>query len=312
MKATPSSKKILIPVDGSDRSLNTVRYIARFQPFHNMKLVLLHIFSAVPEGFHDLGTDPKSAGAVSGIKGWEVQQRVYIRQHLQIGHQFFLKAGFDPESVRLKTQQRKEGVARDIIDEARKGYTAVIFRRRGLGALRSIVMGSVATKLIEKLTFIPLILVGRKPPGTKILLAFDGSEGARQAVDFVGSTLGGFNLKVCLIHVIRGKADKSMKYRHMYTPGKFTDSSKKEMILALDEAKAKLVNRGFRPAMVKAEIITGALSRAGAIASYAKQEDYGTIVMGRRGISRVRDFFIGRVTNKVIHLARDRTIWVIK
>jgi len=111
-----------------------------------------------------------------------------------------------------------------------------------------------------------------------------------------------------LIHVIRGKADKSMKDKHLYTPRKFTDSSKKEVTLALDEAKAKLVNFGFRPAMVKAEIITGTFSRAGAIASYAKQEDYATIVMGRRGLSRVLDFFIGRVTNKIIHLARDRIV----
>ncbi|MEJ2285918.1 MAG: hypothetical protein P8X85_20275 [Desulfobacterales bacterium] len=34
--------------------------------------------------------------------------------------------------------------------------------------------------------------------------------------------------------------------------------------------------------------------------------------MGRRGHSSVRDFFIGRVTNKVIHLARDRTVWIVR
>ena len=154
-----------------------------------MKLALFHIFSGAPESLYDLGTDPKSASAARGIKSWEVRQKVYIRQYMQIAQQFLLKAGFHPESLELKNQQRKEGVARDIIEEARKEYTAVIFRRRGLGALRSIVMGSVATKLIEKLSFIPLILVGRKPPGNKILLAFDGSEGAIRAVDFVGSTL---------------------------------------------------------------------------------------------------------------------------
>jgi nucleotide-binding universal stress UspA family protein len=311
MKAITSSK-ILIPVDGSDRSVNTVKYVARFEPFHSMKLVLLHIFSAVPEGAYDLETDHKSARAVKGIKEWEVQQKVYIRQHMQITQQFLVKAGFHPKFVELKTQQRKKGIARDILYEARKGYTAVILRRRGLGALRSLVMGSVAAKLVEKLSFIPLIIVGTKPPGTKILLAFDGSEGSMRAVDFVGSTLGNFDFNVVLIHVIRGKDDNSRESRHLYTPRKFTDSSKKEMTLALEKGKAKLVKFGFRPAMVKAEIITGAFSRAGAIASYAKQEDFGTIVMGRRGISRVHDFFIGRVTNKVIHLARDRTVWVIK
>ena len=51
---------------------------------------------------------------------------------------------------------------------------------------------------------------------------------------------------------------------------------------------------------------------AGAIADRAKQENFGTIVMGRRGRSSVRDFFVGRVTNKVIHMARDRTVWVVR
>jgi hypothetical protein len=37
----------------------------------------------------------------------------------------------------------------------------------------------------------------------------------------------------------------------------------------------------------------------------------GIIVLGRRGVSQVRDFFIGRVTNKVVHLARDRSVCIV-
>jgi len=40
-------QKILVPVDGSDRALNTVRYVARFDPFRNMDIVLLHVFNSV-------------------------------------------------------------------------------------------------------------------------------------------------------------------------------------------------------------------------------------------------------------------------
>jgi hypothetical protein len=34
--------------------------------------------------------------------------------------------------------------------------------------------------------------------------------------------------------------------------------------------------------------------------------DVGTIIMGRRGLSRTQDFFMGRVTNKVVYLAREK------
>jgi hypothetical protein len=44
-------QKILVPVDGSDRALNTVKYVARFNPFRNMDIVLCHVFSSVPEGY---------------------------------------------------------------------------------------------------------------------------------------------------------------------------------------------------------------------------------------------------------------------
>ena len=166
-------QKILVPVDGSDRALNTVRYVARVDAFHNMDIVLFHVFSSVPEGYWDLEKDPRSNSTVRQVKSWEVQQRKNIEQYMEQANQLLLKEGFSSESVTMKIQNRKKGIARDIIREARNGYAAVVTRRRGLTALRRIVLGSVATKLVEKLTFVPLILVGKRSMNNKILLAFD-------------------------------------------------------------------------------------------------------------------------------------------
>ena len=68
----------------------------------------------------------------------------------------------------------------------------------------------------------------------------------------------------------------------------------------------------FKENRISTKIITGVQSRAAAIVKEARQGDYETIVLGRRGLSQVRTFFIGRVTNKVIHMARDRTVWVVR
>ncbi|MBW2514201.1 MAG: universal stress protein [Deltaproteobacteria bacterium] len=76
-------------------------------------------------------------------------------------------------------------------------------------------------------------------------------------------------------------------------------------------AKKKLIGCGFKPKSISTKILMGKSSRAKAIADEARQYDFGTIVMGRKGRSRVREFFIGRVTNKVIHMARDRSVWII-
>jgi nucleotide-binding universal stress UspA family protein len=266
-------KKILVPVDGSDRALNTVRYVARVDPFRNMNIVLFHVFSSVPEGYWDLEKDPRSTSTVRQVKLWEVQQRKSIEQFMEQASQFLLKAGFSLESITIKIQNRKKGIARDIIREARNGYDAVVTRRRGMTALRRIVLGSVATKLIAKLTFLPLILVGKRTPNNNILLAFDGSENAASAVDFVGSLLGGLDYEVSLFHVIRSNGEGRPEHRHIFSSKEFSKVASKEIASSLKAAQTK---------------------------------------MGRRGHSRVRDFFIGRVTNKVIHMARDRTVWVIR
>lgn len=305
-------QKILVPVDGSDRALNTVRYVARVDPFHNMDIVLFHVFSSVPEGYWDLETDPRSTSTVRQVKSWEVQQRKNMEKFMEKASQFLLKAGFSSESITIKIQNRKKGIARDIISEARNGYVAVVTRRRGMTGLRRIVLGSVATKLVEKLAFIPLILVGKRTPNKKILLAFDGSENAASAVNFVGSLLGGLDYEVSLFHVIRSNGEGQPEYQHIFSSKEHIRAASKEMASTLKAAQTKLIDMGLKTDKVSTQIADKAISRAGAIADRAKQEDFGTIVMGRRGHSRVRDFFIGRVTNKVIHMARDRTVWVIR
>jgi nucleotide-binding universal stress UspA family protein len=117
--------------------------------FRNMDIVLFHVFSCVPEGYWDLEKDPRSTSTVRQVRSWEIEQRKRIKQYMEQAGQFLLKAGVAPESLTIKIQDRKKGIARDIIREARNGYDAVATRRRGMTGLRRIVLGSVATKLVE-------------------------------------------------------------------------------------------------------------------------------------------------------------------
>jgi nucleotide-binding universal stress UspA family protein len=47
------------------------------------------------------------------------------------------------------------------------------------------------------------------------------------------------------------------------------------------------------------------------IVEEARARNFSTIVVGRRGLSRVEEFFIGRVSNKIVHMARDKAVWVV-
>jgi len=216
-------KKMLVPLDGSDRAMNTVRYITKIEPFLDANIVLFNVFSSVPEGFWDLETDPRSTTTVKQVHAWEAQQRKNIQDYMDGARRLLLNAGADADAVKVKIQNRKTGFARDIIREARNGYDLVITRRRGMTGMRGIVLGSVATKLVEKLSFLPLLLAGRKPPGRKILVAFDGSEGAWGAVDFVGTTMAGFDFEIKLINIIRGQEAFQQDFQRLYAPVEHTE-----------------------------------------------------------------------------------------
>jgi len=305
-------KKILVTVDGSKRSLETIRFITKNDIFNNMKIVLFHVFAGVPESYFDIERERMSIKTISSVKAWEIQQKKVIKQHMELLSIKLTKAGFSEDNVVVKIQKMKKGIARDIINESRNGYVAVVSRRRGISAIRGVVLGSVATKLVEKLTFMPLVLVGKKPAGNKILLGFDGSEGAMRAVNFAGTIFSGYNYKVCLVNVMRGAGKLSFDNEGERLEKELLQKAKKNIMHKLSEARKVLVNSGFDDKNLSSKIISGVFSRANTLSKIAKQENFGTLVLGRRGLTKTRDFFIGRVTNKTIHIAREKTVWIIR
>jgi nucleotide-binding universal stress UspA family protein len=80
---------------------------------------------------------------------------------------------------------------------------------------------------------------------------------------------------------------------------------------SLNQARQRLVSAGFGESGVGIEIIKGAKSRAGAIVDAAERGNFDTIVVGRRGLSRVQQFFTGRVSTKVLQVGRKHHVWII-
>ncbi len=301
---TPRQKRLLLAVDGSERALQTVRYAGEEDAFKGMKIVLFHVFNSIPDAYYDLEKEPKSVKVVTHVRSWEAQQKKNISKFMDDARQMLLDAGHAEPAVEIKIQNRKKGVARDIVIEAQKGYDAVLIRRRGATALKNIVVGSVTNKLLEKLSFIPVLIAGRKPVNKKVLVAVDGSPCATKAVQFVADMLGPLgNHQVKLVYVVRGgnasDAD-ALAANGIHETGPI-----------FKPAVNILTAAGFPPENISTKTITGVLSRAGAIVDKAEKGGWGTIVVGRRGLSSVSDFFMGRVSNKVVHAGRKDTVWIV-
>lgn len=308
--AEKKSKKILVALDGSERSLLTVKSLTKLPAFRKHRIVLFHVFSGIPESYYDLEREPKSVKTIKFARAWESEQKKTIEAFMQKSQQVLLHSGFPTENVKVKIHHRKKGISRDIIREAREGYDMVVTRRRGMGRIQGLILGSVSMKLLHGMTFIPLLLAGRKPPGPKLLIAMDGSAGAMKAVDFAGAFLADNGCEFCLLSVIRGVEDR----REIETLGPsdtLLQSAEKQIARAFEESKQRLVASGIDPTAISTKIVTGARSRAEVIVEEGRQGDFGTVIMGRRGLTQPRDFFLGRVTHKVIHLARDKSVWIV-
>lgn len=304
-------QRVLMALDGSSRSLEAVRHVARFCPFQHMDIVLFHVFSSVPECYYDLEKEPKAVKVVTAVRAWEAEQRKQIKTFMEKAKEIFVSHGLDEEHVHIVIRKRQIGIARDIVREAGNGYDAVIIRRRGFGAVRAVVMGSVAAKLVEKLDFIPVCIVGRKPCNNRVLISMDGSPCALRALEFVARRLGCGDFHVKLLHVIRLGRSQMMFGLAPEDEAEWLANAEARIEKVFAEGRRILESEGIDSSRITTQVIRGAESRAAAIAEEAKNGDYATIVLGRRGQSKVGDFFMGRVANKLIYAARQHSIWIV-
>jgi nucleotide-binding universal stress UspA family protein len=315
-------KKILLTVDGSEHSLETVRYTAKTVPVNSVKIVLFHIRTRVPESFWDQQREPAFRYRHIDVGEWESQQEKILQEFMAKASEILYAAGIPRKSVSIGIQDRQAGIASDIIAESKRGYDSVVVSRRGVSELKDFVLGSIANKLVEKVAHVPVWIIGSGQQRGKFLVAVDGSEGAMLAVDYLANMVGNIHhFEITLFHVVRGfdffrpmagkprgaAPDKVLKEKF----DKELELAGREIEPVFEEATKRLLKAGVAPASVREKVVKGPSTRSGAISDEAERGGYDTIVVGRRGLSKVQEFFMGRVSSKVIQLSSDKTVWVV-
>jgi nucleotide-binding universal stress UspA family protein len=306
-----SQQKVLLTFDGSEHAFHAINYVSKLTPFHKMKIVLFNVFSSIPEAYADLEKDPQFSRSAREVMAWEMQQKKEIQNAMENAKQKLLHSGFSSDAVSIRIHNKKEGIARDIVKEARNGYDAVIIGRRGTGTYKEVIVGSVAKKIVEKVIFLPVLMIGEIPPDNKFLLAVDNSENAIRAVDYIARVLGGFDFKITLFHAIRGAQSTHSGIAHLFFPKESLEDAEAGVMTAFDNAKRHLEDAGITSGQISTKLVSGVPSRAEAVIREAREGDYGTIVLGRRGLSKVQAFLLGRVSNKVISIIRRRAVWIV-
>ena len=314
------NKKYLIAVDGSDTSLEAVNYAAKILPKNNSEVILFLVGTDIPESFWDIDAIPEDTLNKDNLESWITKHNKIFTNSLSKAKKKFIDEGFPEERIHVKTQPRKIGITRDIIAEASKGYSAVFIGRKGLSNLRNISLGSVASKLVSKLTFTTLVLVGENPETENILIGFDGSDGSKQSIKLAGQIFCNSSKKIHIRHVSRSvkliQGDYNLFFTNLDPESMPMENERvkirtKKIEPALEQAVEKLKSLGFDPKNSDTGIIEAYLSRALGIYETAEKNNWGTIFIGRKGVSKVQDFIIGRVGEKVIQMAFDKAVWIV-
>jgi len=306
-------KRVLLAIDGSNQAMGAIRYVGAFLPPAHTEVVLFHVQAEVPESLLDLGIDPSLASDIAPISTWSRQVEKHIEEFMEKGADLLVQAGFPTDRIGKMVRDRKSGIARDILEEAGQGYDALVVGRSGVSNLTNVVVGSVAHKLVNTIHRIPIAVVGGSPEPQNVLIGFDGSEGSMRAVDFVCSMLSGRELAVMLCLVVRSLgihfgADLVFGAEHEEA---WLRAISSQIERGHPEAETRLRDAGFHPDNVYTRVLENMTSRAEGLTRAAETGGFGTLVLGRRGVSDVSGFAMGRVTRKVLHMADSMAVWIV-
>jgi nucleotide-binding universal stress UspA family protein len=152
----------------------------------------------------------------------------------------------------------------------------------------------------------------------KILVAFDDSENALRAVEYVANRFTKEN-QIILFSIVPDTAalcDMNSPSLIPYFVEKQAifcglEDQKKELIdEAMLKAKDILLKAGFDEKNIALKVQTKKKGVVRDIIDEARS-GYDTIVLGRRGLSGVKDFIFGSVSQKLLYLAKDVSIIVV-
>jgi nucleotide-binding universal stress UspA family protein len=133
-------------------------------------------------------------------------------------------------------------------------------------------------------------------PHARVLIAMDGSEHAAMAAVYAADMLPPQrDLSVTLIHILNDASE----------------SNRDRVQSVLEEAQALLVEAGVSRERITIQVRKRQEGVARDILKEIDSGGFGTVVVGRRGVSRTEQFLFGSVSSKILQNARGCTVWLV-
>ena len=146
-----------------------------------------------------------------------------------------------------------------------------------------------------------------------ILIAVDASDNAVRAVDYAAAILGDASgVRVTLLYIERApgrdlfETEEAWKDQCVIEHGRVFDF--------LKAARARLTDAGVTGEAIfeRTELCSTEPSIARTILRVQQEGGFGTLVVGRRGLTKGEEFLFGSVSTKLVHDAKNCAVWVVQ
>ncbi len=307
-------KKLLVAVDGSVYSSNTLHYLEQlFARLDDIRLHLLSVITCNPSEAASAWLDKSEL--MSTLNSEEQRRCATAKKFLHTAAARLERNGFGTEQVSTEVKISTTSPAAEVLNTARKGtYDALVLGRRGVSKLEELIMGSVSSTMFEKCHDVPIWIIDGQVDSRKFLVPVDGSHFTLQAVDHLCYMLqNNPYAEITLFHsaaMFAQKQDLNQGYCNRLLSPEWCLEHSADADLYFLAPRQMLINSGFPPERIHRLQTNKGMYPSRQIVRQALIDDFGTIVMGRRDREIVKGVF-GSVTEKVVAMSENTAVWIV-
>ncbi len=311
---TPASRKILVAIDGSPYSRHSLHYLAALFP--GQADIHFHLLTVVPASGLPAGSEWMAESERLNMLGPATRKNLNERrEYLQTATESLIAAGIAAERISSEARPSRAGASADILHEARHGlYDAVLLGRRGASKLEELIMGSVSADLFEKCRDVPLWIIDGEVDSRRFLVPVDGSPNSLAAVDHLAFILrDNPRAEITLFHSVAMLAGRPPappeEYYDRWDKG-WCDTHLTRPDSLFHAPRQLLIDSGFPAERIFWLQTFRDLDPGRRILRQALQDDFGTIVIGRRGSEVSKGIFRG-VSDRLLLMAEKVAVWIV-
>lgn len=291
-------KKILVPLDGSERAEMALHFAVTLAKLNQSELILLRV------PVYDL-QETMSPPLMEQGGRWREMTDQDSTHHTMSYLLQLAKTHHTPEIV-IRPMVSEGDPAGIILDVAKQELAdLIVMTPRGVSGLSRWVFGSVTERVLRQATC-PILVARANTTTEQILIPLDGSSIAEEALPIGIALAQKFGSQVILLRVEPLLPANQWAYTDEERLEQLNQQKLSVAGVYLEEVAEQYADAGIP---IKTALFAG--PPAESILNQAEKEGVALIVMATHGRSGLQRWVYGSVTEKVLH-SSDRSILIIR